>query len=99
MMRRTARIFRLEPLSHGNQKKADRVLWALAGRFENGLVHLKKGDWNERFEDEAGNFPSALVHDDLIDSLSYIDQMAQVPYFSGIDAPDEFECLDAVAGY
>ena len=99
MMRRTARIFRLEPLSHGNQKKADRVLWALAGRFENGLVHLKKGDWNQRFEDEAGNFPSALVHDDLIDSLSYIDQMAQVPYFSGIDAPDEFDCLDAVAGY
>ena len=98
-MRRTARVFRLEPLSHGNQKKEDRILWALAGRFENNMVHLKKADWNQRFEDEAGNFPSALVHDDLIDALSYVDQMAQVPYFSNIDAVDDFEMLDAVAGY
>jgi len=99
MMRRTARVFRLEPLTHGNQKKEDRILWALAGRFENKMIHLKKADWNARFEDEAGNFPSALVHDDLIDSLSYVDQMAQVPYFTNIDAVDDYEMLDAVAGY
>ena len=99
LMRRTSRIFRLEPLSHGNQKKADRVLWALAGRFENNMIHLKKADWNRTFEDEAGNFPSALVHDDLIDALSYVDQLAQVPYFTNIDAADDFEMLDAVAGY
>ena len=99
MMRRTSRVFNLEALSHGNQKKADRVLWALAGRFENNLIHLKKADWNARFEDEAGNFPSVLVHDDLIDSLSYVDQMAQVPYFSHLDLQDDYEALDMVAGY
>jgi len=100
MMRRTSRVFRLEPLSHGNQKKEDRILWALAGRFENRLIHLKKGAWNARFEDEAGNFPSVLVHDDLIDALSYVDQMARVPYYTRTDFDnDDYEPLDAVAGY
>ena len=99
MMRRTSRVFNLEALSHGNQKKSDRVLWALAGRFENNLIHLKKAEWNTRFEDEAGNFPSALVHDDLIDSLSYVDQLAMTPYFNHVDLQDDFEPFDMVAGY
>jgi predicted phage terminase large subunit-like protein len=99
LMRRTNRVFRVELLSHANQKKQDRILWALQGRFENGLVHLKKGDWNLPFVDEASNFPSPLVHDDLLDALSYIDQLAQVPYLSGYDVEDEFEPEDAIAGY
>ncbi len=99
MMRRTSRVFNLEALSHGNQKKSDRVLWALAGRFENNLIHLKKAEWNTRFEDEAGNFPSALVHDDLIDSLSYVDQLAMTPYFNHVDLQDDYEPFDMVAGY
>ena len=99
-MRRTHRVFRLEPLSHGNQRKEDRILWALAGRFENGMIHLKRGPWNNEFEDQAGNFPSLLVHDDLLDALAYVDQMAQVPYFTGFDqGEDDWDCLDAVAGY
>jgi hypothetical protein len=31
--------------------------------------------------------------------LSYIDQLAQVPYLSGYDVEDEFEPEDAIAGY
>ena len=99
MMRRTNRIFRLEPLTHGNTKKEDRILWALAGKFENGYIHLKKGSWNDPFVDECANFPSVLVHDDLIDALSYVDQMARVPYYSNMNVEDDYEPLDAVAGY
>ena len=98
-MRRKSRLFVIEQLTHGNQKKTDRIAWALAGRFENGLIHLKKGDWNERFIDEAANFPSALVHDDLLDALSYCDQIAQVAYLDGIELEEEWEAFDAVAGY
>ena len=32
------------------------------------------------FLDEAVNFPSPLVHDDLIDALAYIDQMAHTTH-------------------
>ena len=98
-MRRKSRLFVIDLLTHGNQKKTDRIAWALAGRFENGLIHLKKGPWNDRFIDEAANFPSALVHDDLLDALSYCDQIAQVAYLDGIELQDEWEPQDAVAGF
>ena len=99
LMRRRGRLFRVELLTHGNQKKDDRIAWALAGRFENGLISLKKGNWNTDFIDEAANFPSTLVHDDLIDALSYCDQMAQIAYLDGIELDDEWEPLDAAVGF
>jgi predicted phage terminase large subunit-like protein len=99
LMRRRGRLFRVELLTHGNQKKEDRIAWALAGRFENGMISLKKGDWNERFVDEASNFPSALVHDDLIDALAYCDQIAQIAYLDGIELDDEWEPLEDAVGF
>ena len=99
VMRRTHRVFRIELLSHGNQKKQDRILWALQGRFEHGKIKLKKGDWNLTFVDEASAFPSQLVHDDLLDALAYIDQMALVPYASDLDMEDDYEPIDSIAGY
>ena len=99
LMRRRGRLFRVELLTHGNQKKDDRIAWALAGRFENGLVSLEKGEWNERFCDEAANFPSTLVHDDLLDALAYCDQIAQIAYLDGIEVEEDWQALDAVAGY
>ena len=99
VMRRTARVFHIELLTHGNQKKEDRILWALQGRFEHGKIKLKKADWNMELVDQCSAFPSKLVHDDLIDALAYIDQMAQVPYASGLDVQDDYEPFDDVAGY
>ena len=99
LMRRRGRLFRVELLTHGNQKKEDRIAWALAGRFENGMISLKKGDWNERFVDEASNFPSTLVHDDLIDALAYCDQIAQIAYLDGIELDDEWEPLADAVGF
>jgi phage terminase large subunit-like protein len=98
-MRRTHRVFRIELLSHGNQKKQDRILWALQGRFEHRKIRLKKGEWNVAFVDEASAFPSQLVHDDLLDALAYIDQMAIVPYASDLELEDDYEPIDAIAGY
>ena len=99
LMRRKGRIFRIEMLTHGNQKKTDRIAWSLEGRFSNGMIKLKKADWNARFVDEAANFPSTLVHDDLIAALSYVDQMAQLAYLDGVELDNDWEALDAVAGY
>ena len=99
VMRRTSRMFHVELLTHGNKNKENRILWALAGRFENGLIHLKKAYWNDAFVDEAANFPSTLVHDDLLDALSYIDQIAQVAYLDGIELADEWEPLEDAVGF
>jgi len=98
LMKSRHRFFRVEELTHGNQKKVDRIVWALQGRFENGLITLKKGDWNATFMDELLQFPNRLVHDDLIDSLAYIDQLAKVCYNYDYQE-DDFEFLDPIAGY
>ena len=99
LMRRKGRMFHVELLTHGNQKKEDRISWALEGRFANGMISLRKAAWNERLVDEAANFPSTLVHDDLLDALSYCDQMAQIAYLDGIELDTEWEPLDAAVGY
>jgi hypothetical protein len=99
VMRATNRVFRIELLSHGNQKKQDRILWALQGRFEHKKIRLKRDTkWNATFVDEAAAFPSQLVHDDLLDALAYIDQMATVPY-QMYQEDDQWEPDDAIAGY
>lgn len=100
MMRKTNRFFRVEELTHGNQNKVDRIVWALQGRFEHGAVSVNKGEWNNEFLDQLFQFPNHLVHDDLVDSLAYIDQLAQVAYYSDlIDLEEDYEPLDIIAGY
>jgi phage terminase large subunit-like protein len=98
MMKRHNFFFRIEELTHGNKKKVDRIMWALQGRFENGFVTLGKGPWNERFMDQLFQFPDPLTHDDLIDSLAYIDQLAKVAYAHDFDE-EEYEVFDEVSGY
>jgi predicted phage terminase large subunit-like protein len=99
MMKRNSFFFRVEELTHGNQKKTDRIMWALQGRFEHGLVTIKKAEWNSKFLDELFQFPDPLTHDDLVDSLAYIDQLAQVAYAGNWEEYDDFEELDKLAGY
>ena len=99
IQKRQQKFFRVEELTHGNKKKTDRIVWALQGRFENGYVSLNKGEWNSTFLDQLFQFPNPLVHDDLIDSLAYIDQLAKVPYHYEEFDFDDFEMLDPLAGY
>jgi len=98
LMKSKQRFFRVEELTHGNKKKTDRVVWALQGRFEHGQIILNEGEWNMQFLDELFQFPNQLVHDDLVDALAYIDQLAKVSYYYDYEE-DEFEVLDPVAGY
>ena len=98
IMKRTQTFFRVDELTHGNKKKTDRVVWALQGRFENGYVTLNKGDWNNEFLDQLFQFPNKLVHDDLPDALSYIEQLAKVAYVFDFEE-EEYEYLDTISGY
>ena len=98
IMKAKQRYFRVEELTHGNKKKVDRVVWGLQGRFENGQVKLNEGEWNTEFCDQLFQFPNPLVHDDLVDSLAYIDQLAKVSYYVDYEE-DEYEVLDPITGY
>jgi predicted phage terminase large subunit-like protein len=98
LMRRHNRYFRIDDVTHGNQKKTDRIVWALQGRFENEKVTLNVGEWNNEFVDQLVNFPNAQLHDDLIDALAYIDQIQVVDYFVDYEE-EEYEPMDAISGY
>lgn len=97
-VRKHNHYFRIDDCTHGNQKKTDRIVWALQGRFEHEQVKLNYGDWNNEFVDQLVNFPNSQLHDDLIDSLAYIDQIQTVDYAMDYE-DEEYEVLDLVAGY
>lgn len=99
IMKERNRYFRVEELTHGNQRKVDRIVWALQGRFEHGKIELNKGNWNTEFCDQLFQFPNPLVHDDLIDSLAYIDQLAKISYYVDYEEDEDFEFIDPDAGY
>ena len=96
-MRRMSIFFTVHPLSHGGKKKTERILWALQGRFEHGRIVLKKAHWNRAFINQLLDFPNPMAHDDLIDSLAYIDQLATTNYSQFIDI-EEYEPLDVFTG-
>ena len=98
LQKRYNKFFRVVELTHGNRKKTDRIMWALQGRFENGVISLEKGDWNIKFLDELFQYPDPLTHDDLVDALAYTDQLAKVAYSYDFEV-DDHEVLDAVTGY
>jgi phage terminase large subunit-like protein len=98
LMRRHSRYFQIQELTHGNQKKTDRVMWALQGRFENKRVKLNKGEWNVQFLDQLFQFPDKLTHDDDIDALAYIDQLAIQTYHTELEW-DDHEPLDSLSGF
>lgn len=98
IMRERGRWINITDVTHGGKKKQDRIAWALQGRFEHGKIKFRKADWNHEFISQMMDFPSPLSHDDLLDSLAYIDQVSVADFAQSIDL-DEWEPLDAVAGY
>jgi len=99
VMRQRNVFFSVEDLTHGNQNKTDRIMWALQGRFEHGQITIKSDqDWTITLLDELFQFPDQLTHDDAIDSLAYIDQLAIVNY-NAFDFEDDYEPLDYASGY
>lgn len=99
--------FEVVPLTHGNQRKEDRIKWAIQGRAEKGKITLQPdGDlpedekWIGKFLGQAVDFPNPLAHDDLLDTVAYVDQLA-TNYVGGwnISIIDNWTPLDEEAGY
>ena len=99
----------IEPLSHGNTRKEDRISWALEGRLERGRIILngqsgvslyEQDPWIQKLIDQANDFPSHLSHDDLIDALAYVDQLGATIFETSVNpSADEWQPLDIDSGY
>ena len=97
LMRKNHVYSHIVDLTHGNRKKADRIVWSLQGRFEHGRIVLNSEENWDDFTDQLLMFPAQGVHDDLPDALSYIDQLAVTSYFEG-DEDDAWEPIDVISG-
>lgn len=97
-MRVRSRWVVITDVTHGGKKKQDRIVWSLQGRLEHGKIKFRKADWNHAFVSQMLDFPSRLSHDDLLDSLAYIDQVSVADFASSIEL-DEWEPLDEMSGY
>ena len=97
-MRRLNVYPNIVPVTHGGQKKTERITWALQGRFEKGRITLYEDVWNRKFVEQLLDFPNPMAHDDLIDALAYIDQVAKTNYNNFDYQVEEFEPLDEYIG-
>ena len=98
LMRKNNIFCHIQPLTHGNQNKNDRIIWALQGLFEHGRITLNRDIEWDVFIDEYLMFPTKNVHDDLIDALAMIAQMAVTTYQTG-DMDDEVEVVSDICGF
>jgi phage terminase large subunit-like protein len=98
LMRRYNCYFHVEELTHGNQRKVDRIVWSLQGQMEHGRIVLNTDvDWSE-FIDQLLMFPSSQVHDDAPDALAYIGQMTT--NVASLDfEEEEWQPMDSIIGY
>lgn len=103
-MKRLNRYFLVHELSHGGQHKEDRIRWALQGRLEKGRITLNDEDhngyltWQRKLIEQANDFPSSLSHDDMIDALAYVDQLADV-VFGDVGEQSTLQIFDELVGF
>jgi phage terminase large subunit-like protein len=97
-MRTRGQWIHITDVTHGGKRKQDRIVWALQGRFEHGKIKFRKAEWNHDFISQMLDFPSPLSHDDLLDSLAYIDQVSVADFAQSIEL-EEWEPMDTVSGY
>jgi phage terminase large subunit-like protein len=98
-MRTENRFVHIDELRHGGKKKTERITWSLQGRLEHGQISFNEDrDWKV-FISQMLDFPNHLSHDDLLDSLAYIDQVSIADFAYSIDMDDDWEPYDEIAGY
>ena len=95
-MRRLNSYPNLVEVTHGGKNKASRIAWALQGRLEHGRIQFARGEYLPKLKEQVWDFPFGR-HDDLVDALSYIDQIATIAYRDDW-IEDSWEPLDQAVG-
>lgn len=108
LMAQYGRTRMVEPLTHGNRHKEDRVMAALEGRLQRHriflncsehLAHNQRPEWVQTLIQQGMDFPSPFTKDDLLDALSYTDQLGGTPFFEYNPAKyDTWQPNDPIAG-
>lgn len=101
-LHRRRRMAQITPLTHDNTSKVHRITWALQGKMEHGRLVFREAEWNREVEDQLFNFPSPQIHDDALDALAYIDQLAKDRNWFNVDEVEmesNWVPVDPMIGY
>ncbi len=104
LMRKNNVYAHIEPIATaGSSKKgvdaiANRVIFALQGRFEHGRITFSDTEDHSKLKDQILMFPSPKAHDDGIDALSLVAHLHETVYGDAEPAGD-WEPFDSVVGY
>jgi phage terminase large subunit-like protein len=99
-MRIQGRWVPITDVTHGGKKKSDRITWSLQGRLEHGKITFNPDkSYIKDLETQLVEFPTKGTHDDIIDALSYIDQVSVADFMHTIELEDDWEPYDDVSGY
>ena len=85
-------------VTHGNKKKTDRIVWALQGRMQQGRLTFRPGEYTKKLHGQMMDFPNPMAHDDMLDSLAYIDQVAR-PFYHDAILSDTWIPHDLTSGF
>lgn len=98
-MRRLSIYPNVLQVTHGGQRKVERITWALQGRLQNGRITFADGPYLKELTNQMLGFPAVHAHDDLLDALAYIDQVGSSSYGMEDIELNTFTPLDKVSGY
>jgi hypothetical protein len=97
-MRKFNQYAHIEPIPTSGSNKVSRITYNLQGMFEHGRITLNERENWDQFKKEYVNFPARGAHDDLLDSLSMVTNLAQTSYARRQD-DEEPEVLDEICGF
>jgi Terminase large subunit, T4likevirus-type, N-terminal len=95
----------LELLTHGNATKVDRIVNSLQAGLEKGRIKFIPGNYMKELRDQLLQFPDPKAHDDLVDSVSMIEQMQKFGIYleeedQDSDSDHEYsQPLNDISGY
>ena len=97
LMRKNNVYAHIEAIPTSGSSKVNRITYGLQGRMEHGRITLNKSENWDQFKKELFMFPSPKAHDDLIDALSMLDQLATTSYAKDTN-DEEWEPLCDISG-
>lgn len=85
------------PIGEQGPGKTNRIAWALQGRLQQGKITAVQGDYLPRLMEQLRDFPNGR-HDDMVDALSYIDQISRTIYMEDV-ITDDLIVMDEAIGW
>lgn len=99
VMRKNGVYCHIETIPTSGNSKINRITYALQGMMEHGRISFNVRENWDQFRREMIAFPSPRAHDDLLDALSMVAQLATISYGVASHEQEDMEIIDEICGF